>query len=462
MQPVWQHVLNQNAMLEVRYMHYWGFLDVMPRNNLPAIFDMATGQLSQSYWYYAHFGTGNREVHADLSYFADVWAGTHDFKVGVHFQNAWSHDKNRFGQNEFGDYVYYWAWEGTIYYSTEQDPYDLKHHYQLVTFYAQDSWVIGDRLTINGGIRVDKTKGYKEGGTQWVSYTDIAPRIGASYELTADGKTVIRGSYGRYYESPHTGTYYFKDQPPIYEGWVIAPGVFEIYDVRDPASSINIDPNLKNHYADMFSIGFERELFPDISVSIQYNHREDKQVFGGEDRLAQWAPFTAVDPMTNRRFTMYYQTNLGHNDRWLINNDKLYLKYNGVDIILKKRYSNNWQMLAAFTWNVAKGNFNPGWGSGGYGPGAIDLGADPNYFINRPGKGWSPWPIIFKLQGSYRFTKPLDFLVGWTYLYMPGYYHTRTVRVRAPNGVRYTVYAEDMGSYQHDTRSILDIRLGSF
>ena len=85
---------------------------------------------------------------------------------------------------------------------------------------------------------------------------------------------------------------------------------------------------------------------------------------------------------------------------------------------------------------------------------AFDQNAQP--VIGRLG---TDRPHQFKLQGSYRLPKPIDFLIGWTYLYMPGYYTTRTLRIRAPNGVRYTVFAEEMGHYQHDTRSILDVRL---
>jgi hypothetical protein len=459
MQPVWQHVFSQRAMLEVRYMHFWGFYDLVPRNNLPAIYDLATGDLSQSYWYYMHNGRGNRELHVDYSYFADQWAGTHDFKVGVHYQDAYTHTKVRYGQNEFGDYVYYWAWEGVIYYSIQRQPTDLTHYYRPLTFYAQDSWVIGDRFTINGGVRIDKTSGGKRGGTEWVNYTDIAPRIGASYELTKDGKTVVRASFGRYFESPHTGTYAFKDESPTYYGYVLAPGVFDVYEVWDPSSTANIDPNLKNHYADMFSFGIERELFPDLSVSVQYNHREDKRIFGGEDRVAQWAPFSAVDPVTGNTITLYYQTNLGENDRWLINNDKLHMKYDGVDIIVRKRFRNNWQLMANLTIQRSKGNYDLGYGPGGYAPYAIELANDPNDFINAEGNALGTNPIIFKLQGSYRFPKPFDFLIGWTYEYLAGEYDTRTWAVQAPNWTRYTILAEPRGSYQNESRSILDLRL---
>ncbi len=455
----WQHVFNQNTLLEVRFMGYYGYYNLEPRNSLPCIYDFATGEISQSYYGYYHNGRGSSEVHADLSYFADQWAGTHDFKLGIHFQDAYAHNIRRWGTTEYGTGLFYYSWEGMLIELAQREPYDLTHYYRPLTIYAQDSWVIEDRFTLNGGVRIDKTAGGLRGGTQWISYTDIAPRIGLAYELTADGKTALRASYGRYYELAHCSTFIFKDIPPTYYYDYYGPGDWGLYSVRDNAINLNIDPNLKNHYADMFSVGFERELMPDLSFSIQYNHREDKQLFGGDDRVAQWAPFTATDSMTNNTFTMYYQTNVGENDQYVINNDKLHRKYDGVDIIMRKRFSNNWQMMGSFTWNIAKGNIYLGGAAGGSALSSVNLGNDPNDFINAEGKDGSLWPIIFKLQGSYRFVKPLDFLVGWTYLYMTGFYDTRELTVRAPNGRRYTILADERGSYQHDNRSILDIRI---
>jgi len=273
----------------------------------------------------------------------------------------------------------------------------------------------------------------------------------------------VRAAYGRYYELPHTMCYVFKDLPPTSYFDVLAPGVWDIYAVDDPASTLNLDPNLENKFADMFTVGFERELMADLSFSIQYNHRKDKNIFGGENRTANWAPFTATDTMTGSTFTMYYQTNVGEDDKWFVNNDKLHMTYNGMDIIVRKRFSNNWQMVASLTYQLAKGNFNYGWAAGGWWGSAIEFGDDPNDFINGEGRGGgdyrSPRPIIFKLQGSYRFPAPIDFNLGWTYEYVTGYYDTRTIRVYAPNGRRYELLAEERGSYQHDSWNILDIRL---
>jgi hypothetical protein len=201
---------------------------------------------------------------------------------------------------------------------------------------------------------------------------------------------------------------------------------------------------------------------PDLSVSIQYNHREDKQIFGGENKTALWAPFTATDTVTGQTFTMYYQTNLGENDKWLINNDELHMKYNGVDFIMRKRFSNNWQMMASLTYQLSKGNYNLDYGPGGSWSTAIDLADDPNDFINAEGKAGgsrSPMPLIFKLQGSYRIPKPIDASIGWIYEYVKQYYDTRTISVYAPNGIRYTVLAEERGSYENEAWNLMDIRI---
>jgi len=459
----YQHIFSPNAIFEVRFMGYYGYYDLVPRNDLPTIYDLATGELSQAYWYYAHNGRGSSEVKADYSYYAEEWAGSHEFKVGVHYQNAYMHDKRRYGINEFGQIAYYYAWEGEIIEVKQRDHYDLTWANRVLTIYGQDAWTIKDRLTLNYGLRLDKTTGGLRGGDDWIHYTDIAPRFGASYDLTGDGKTLLKASWGRYYEAPHCSTYAFKDFPPTYYSFVDAPGVFELYEVDDPASTLNIDPDLKNHFAEMMNVGIDRELFADVSLTFRYNHRIEKQVFGGENRLAQWAPFTVVDDLNYNTWTMYYQTNLGENDKWVVNDPTkygdLHLNYDSVDIILTKRYSNNWQLTTSLTWQVAKGNYYLGGAAGGWGETSVDLGDDPNDFVNAEGKSGHYAPIIFRLQGSYRLPAPIDALFGWTYEYLTGYFDEPYEYFGAPNGKWYDILAQDRGSYQHEARSVLDLRL---
>ncbi|TKJ32862.1 hypothetical protein CEE39_04755 [bacterium (candidate division B38) B3_B38] len=458
----WQHIFSPEALLEVRFMGYYGYYDLVPRNDLPVIVDWDTWDISQSYWYYMHNGRGSSEVKADYSYYAEEWAGTHDFKVGVHYQNAYMHTILKYGLDEFDQPAYYYAIEGEIIEAKLRDWYDHTWANRVLTLYGQDAWTIEDRLTVNYGVRMDKTVGGLRGGSDWIHYTDIAPRFGAAYDLTGDGKTLLKASWGRYFEAPHCSTYSFKDEPITYYADWLAPGVYDIYAWDDPATNFNIDENLKNHLAETATIALDRELFPDVGVTVRYTHRIEKRVFGGENRLAEWAPFTDVD-WSGQTHTLYYQTNVGEDDRWVVNNPTkygdLHLAYDGVDIILKKRYSNNWQLTAAFTWQQSKGNYYLGGAAGGFGLSSVSLGDDPNDFINAEGTSGHYNPIIFRIQGSYRLPEPIDALFGWTYEYMTGYFEEPYDWFYAPNGRSYQILVEERGSFQHDARNIVDLRL---
>ena len=90
--------------------------------------------------------------------------------------------------------------------------YDLK----TLGAFLQDSWRVGSRLTVNAGIRYDieafptqlglnantnaaeRIYGVREGIR--LQDHNLAPRIGLAYDPGGDGKTVIRGSYGLFYD----------------------------------------------------------------------------------------------------------------------------------------------------------------------------------------------------------------------------------------------------------------------
>jgi len=87
-----------------------------------------------------------------------------------------------------------------------------------IGFFAQDSWRVNSRLTLNYGLRYDpditplfapatsinaaaeKDLGVIEGVPR--QYKDVAPRFGLAWDPWGDGKTVVRAGFGLFYDHP--------------------------------------------------------------------------------------------------------------------------------------------------------------------------------------------------------------------------------------------------------------------
>ncbi len=88
----------------------------------------------------------------------------------------------------------------------------------VFAFFAQDSWRVNRKLTLNYGVRYDmeltplfspatavnaaaeKALGVVEGIPR--DYNNVAPRFGLAWDPTGDGKTVVRAGYGLFYDHP--------------------------------------------------------------------------------------------------------------------------------------------------------------------------------------------------------------------------------------------------------------------
>jgi hypothetical protein len=149
--------------------------------------------------------------------------------------------------------------------------------------YGQDTWRMRSNLTVEGGVRWEgRNLGDRFGNSVINLKKNFAPRIGFTFDPTNDGKGKIFAHYGRYYEDIPTDinirafggelqaqAYNFSPDASNTAPISGTPGRNALLG----GSTEPVDPNLKNQYIDEFLIGFEREVGPNLSVGIKYNHR---------------------------------------------------------------------------------------------------------------------------------------------------------------------------------------------
>ena len=69
---------------------------------------------------------------------------------------------------------------------------------RTLSFYLQDNWSIGPRLTLNLGVRHEIVKSEATGGIIGVDTSTTVPRLAATYDLSGHGDTVLQASYAHY------------------------------------------------------------------------------------------------------------------------------------------------------------------------------------------------------------------------------------------------------------------------
>src|SRR5207244_11388400 len=93
------------------------------------------------------------------------------------------------------------------------DPTDPINKVRYLAPYVSDNWTIARRLTLNLGMRYEHDAAFvaaqcHEAGeftpascidrVDFRTCNGVPPRISAAYQLTGDGKTVLKGGYGLY------------------------------------------------------------------------------------------------------------------------------------------------------------------------------------------------------------------------------------------------------------------------
>jgi outer membrane receptor protein involved in Fe transport len=203
------------------------------------------------------------------------------------------------------------------------------YRYRDFALYAQDSWKVTPRLTINYGLRyeyygvqhndnpqLDSNLYYGAGanifeqlrnaqmmlapnspiGKLWnPRYGDLGPRVGFAYDLFGDGKTSLRGGYGISYERNFGNvTFNMIQNAPNYASVQLVPPNAGLVTVNNlgpfvgapgvqvalpPTSPRHVDQNIATAQTRMWSVSVERELAKNTVLAVDYNGAHSSHLY---------------------------------------------------------------------------------------------------------------------------------------------------------------------------------------
>lgn len=462
-----QHLFSDYTFTEGKIAYFTGYYALEPAagRDISGHYDWGTGWSTvNSVWFYR----GDRtRLQADLSvshHADDFIKGSHDFKFGASYIHNTQRDQYGFTGNG-----YYADWYGEPYWRFVYDGYDIHADMNTASFFAQDSWSITDRLTINPGVRVDLSWGGVDDlpGTEYKTKPSIAPRIGFTFDIFGDHSTALKAHWGRYYEGAwiYSITDLSTAKSDYYEEyWDGSDWVLD-YFVPGGTSLYSIEDKLDQAYMDQFTVGIERELMKDLSLGVTYIYRKNYNQIASINTGAVYEIQPWTEPTTGQTFDIWVQTNSKSENHYFITNPKQgdlswiqytpYRKYNGVEILLNKRFSHNWQLMASYVYSQATGNFD---NTQGTGAGWSRNFQNPNNQINADGKLSNDYTHMLKIQGS--LILPLDINVNVNFQLISG--RTYTMEARIPSSAdpnRSIIFVETRGDRRYPTSKNLDIRL---
>ena len=437
-------------------------------------FDLYTGILSNAPGSFTFWNNNSLRANTNLTYYAeDFLGGDHEFKIGVQYEKSLCHGAGGYPGNKL-----YNDWNGQPYLLYVHPPHHYGGFVNGIGGFIDDSLKIGERLTINLGIRFDHIDcdipswplmdgpddlpEKAPGQDNVISWNVLAPRVGFVFQLTPDHKTILKGFYGRYYDSPHANTYGMPgpgNRDRYHYSWTGTD--WDLYDYIPSELGSAMDPNLKNPKVDQFTIGLERELIKDLSVGAQYIYKKQTDLLGPVDRTGIFEEVQRVSPDNGEVYTVYNRVSPSEaSEFWMTNPESYEVTYNGLIFSLKKRYSNNWMMNASLVWSKNKG-LSMASASEGAAPYFVwwggNFGRDPNDWIN--GYGYYPYDRkwVFKAQVAYNL--PFGILVSANYQYRTGRPYRTMVRILDLNQGMVTIFDEPRGRRRFDSEHYLDIRL---
>src|SRR5918993_638734 len=325
-------------------------------------------------------------VNADYNH-AFSAAGSHNLKGGF----GWQKTINDANQEYPGGYVnIFWDRSFTFggstpargtygYYEVNNRGVQGEAGADIYSLYVQDQWTIGNRLTLNLGLRTESetVPSFQQGvpAMEFGFGDKMAPRLGASYDVRGDGRFKIYGSWGRYYdwtkyelsrgsyggdtwqiyyrglETTDVGTLNLSNMPGS-DIWV-TPGSFR--DRRVPNFD-STDPDIQPMRQDSTSIGTEYQLGSNMTLGLHYVHNNLSQTIEDIGAVDASGDETYIIGNPGRGLATLQFPSGATPEGYLVPQPKR--QYDALEFTLNKRYANNYFWSASYVYSRLYGNYS--------------------------------------------------------------------------------------------------------
>ena len=428
---------------------------------------------------------------ASYSYFVPEWLGTHELKAGGYFTNdVYNKFQELRGEGTGGagnDYLLYFANGAPFEVLLYNSPFVSKNTVNYQSGFVRDNWRIADRLTVSLGLRVERYAAFlpaqsKPAGPfseaadysriDLYDWSSLAPRLGVSYPLTADNRTVVKATYGRFNfalrasDSRTIRNFNKNDYSATRYRWTDLngnrdldyPGELGTFVATEGGSSTVFNPDIEQPKVDEATVHVEREISGGFSARVGYVYKRESNLFQlvntarpydaynipiagvdpGPDGIARTgddgSPITYFDydpAFRGRGFERFTYVNVpGYTDR-----------FHNIEVGVDKRLSNRWQMRGSY------------------------LATRKNMWINgvpqTPNEEFFPknetWETTFRVSGSYE--APLGIQASAVYEYQSGTPQSRDVQFRGlPQLSTVTLRMEPLGAQRLPAVRLLNVR----
>ncbi|MGC2196324.1 MAG: TonB-dependent receptor [Terriglobales bacterium] len=333
--------------------------------------------------------------------------GTHNLKIGGEYVFT-RHPGGTYNIQKLPQYTFLGdsltAPVSQIFYLTGQGVFEF-NSFHRVGLFAQDDWKVSRKLTLNLGMRWDYYTGvaFNQSYSQTYNFLqtvlpefagrqtqspkgNFGPRLGFAYDPVGDGKTVIRGGYGYYYNFPILTSFFTmieRNPDPLRLGYLVVDTSPNQTGITNPDGSLFqygqplppntlgpsplpledsvVDPRSINPRYQHATIGFERQLSSKTVIGADFIwSRGDHTPFAND--INRFPIGGGVRPFAadGYDFPIRIEDTSGQS------------RYKALNISINHNYSRNLQLTAWYTYSTC----------GSFGVIASDQGFD-NFPINQ-------------------------------------------------------------------------------